>query len=137
MKTILLLISLLSTMIVAAQVNNTRDYYLTKSRNQKTMAWILAGSGVGLAVAGVIVGNNNNNKNDPNELDFGPNFDVGLWLLGGGIAAGLTSIPFFLSAEKNAHRAASIGFSNQKIVLPQGSALTIKMQPTVSLRIAL
>lgn len=137
MKTILLLIGLLSTIIVEAQVNDTRDYYLTKSRNQKTMGWILAGSGVGLAVAGVIVGNNDNDRNDPNELGFGQNFDVGLWLLGGGIAAGLTSIPFFLSAEKNARRAASIGFSNQKIMLPQGSAFTIKMQPTVSLRIAL
>jgi hypothetical protein len=137
MKTILLLIGLLSTIIVEAHVNDTRDYYLTISRNQKTMGWILAGSGVGLAVAGVIVGNNDNDRNDPNELSFGPNFDVGLWLLGGGIAAGLTSIPFFLSAEKNAHRAASIGFSNQKIMLPQGSAFTIKMQPTVSLRIAL
>lgn len=133
---IFLVVGLLSTMMAAAQINNTRDYYLTKSKNQKTIGWILAGSGAGLIVAGLIVGDQDNSSNDLS-LDFGPNFDVGLWLVGGGIAAGLASIPFFISSRKNARKAASIGLSNQKIVMPQGSAFTTKMQPTVSLKIPL
>lgn len=131
---IFLVVGLLSTMMAAAQINNTRDYYLTKSKNQKTIGWILAGS-----VAGLIVGDQDNSNNGSNNsgLDLGPNFDVGLWLVGGGIAAGLASIPFFISSRKNARKAGAIGLSNQKIVMPQGSAFTTKMQPTVSLKIPL
>lgn len=136
---IFLVVGLLSTMMAAAQINNTRDYYLTKSKNQKTIGWILAGSGAGLIVAGLIVGDQDNSNNGSNNsgLDLGPNFDVGLWLVGGGIAAGLASIPFFISCRKNARKAGAIGLSNQKIVMPQGSAFTTKMQPTVSLKIPL
>jgi hypothetical protein len=137
MKKLLLLFTLLSTMIVSAQEGKyTRDYYLTKSKNQKTMGWIMLAGGAGLVIAGIAVGNSDNN-NDPNELDFGPNFDAGLWLLGGGLAVGAGSIPFFISSSNNARKAASISIINQKILIPKGAALSARTQPAISIRIAL
>lgn len=124
-------------MIVSAQEGKyTRDYYLTKSKNQKTMGWIMLAGGAGLVIAGIAVGNSDNN-NDPNELDFGPNFDAGLWLLGGGLAVGAGSIPFFISSSNNARKAASISIINQKILIPKGAALSARTQPAISIRIAL
>lgn len=136
MKKFLSLLVLLSTMMVSAQEGKyTRDYYLTKSKNQKTMGWIAVACGTGLVITGIAVGNNDN-SNDPNELDFGPNFDAGLWLVGGGLVVGAASIPFFISSANNARKAATISIINQKILVPGSTGITAKRQPAISLRIS-
>ena len=136
MKKIVMLFALFSTLIGSAQETQfTKDYYLAKSKNQKTIGWILAAGGAGLIIAGIAVGESDDGNNDPNELDFGPNFDVGLWLVGGGIVSGLASIPFFISAGKNAQKAASISFGRQKILLPKGNLMVLEMQPAISVGI--
>ena len=115
MKAVFTLVSLLAVMALYAQAGKeTKEYYLNKSKSQKTIGYVLAGAGAALIVSGIIVGDGDNN-NDPNELDFGPDFDVGVWLLGGGIVSGIASIPFFVSSGKNARKAATIGVSHQKI----------------------
>ncbi|HET9744507.1 MAG TPA: hypothetical protein VFP97_02275 [Chitinophagaceae bacterium] len=137
MRTLLSILALFSVMTLLAQgKNETKEYYLTKSKNQKTVGYVLAGVGGALIVSGIIVGNGDNN-NDPNELDFGPNFDVGLWLVGGGIASGLASIPFFISSGNNARKAATIGINHQKIKLPQLNGQETVFQPAISLKIRL
>jgi hypothetical protein len=137
MKKLLLLFALLSTMIASAQEGKyTRDYYLTKSKNQKTMGWIMLAGGTGLVIAGIAVGNGDNN-NDPNELDFGPNFDAGLWLLGGGLVVGAGSIPFFISSANNARRAASISIINQRILMADGTRFVARIQPAILIRVVL
>lgn len=137
MKKLLLLFTLLSTMIASAQEGRyTRDYYLTKSKNQKTMGSIMLAGGTGLVIAGIAVGNSDNNT-DANELDFVPNFEAGLWLLGAGLAVGAGSIPFFISSSNNARKAASISIINQKIPIPQGAGLAARTQPAISIRIVL
>lgn len=124
-------------MIASAQEGKyTRDYYLTKSENQKTMGWIMLAGGTGLVIAGIAVGNGDNN-NDPNELDFGPNFDAGLWLLGGGLVVGAGSIPFFISSANNARRAASISIINQRILMADGTRFVARIQPAILIRVVL
>lgn len=136
MKKLLLLFAVLSTMIAVAQEGKyTRDYYLSKSKNQKTMGWVLVAGGTSLVIAGIAVGNDDNN--DPNELDFGPNFDVGLWLLGGELVVGAASIPFFVSSANNARKAALVSLINQKIIIPRSGQLILKTQPAIALRINL
>jgi hypothetical protein len=137
MKKLLLLFALLSTMIAVAQEGKyTRDYYLSKSKNQKTMGWVLLAGGTGLVIAGIAVGSSDDN-NDPNELDFGPNFDAGVWLLGGGLVVGAASIPFFVSSANNARKAAFVSLINQKIIIPRSGQLILRTQPAISLRINL
>lgn len=137
MKKLLLLFALLSTIVVSAQeVKYTRDYYLAKSKSQKTMGWIMLAGGTGLVIAGIAVGDSDTN-NDPNELGFGPDFEVGLWLLGGGLIVGAGSIPFFISSANNARKAATISIINQKILIPRDNRLLSRTQPAISIRIDL
>lgn len=137
MRTFLTMIALFSVMITSAQGTiQTKEYYQTRSKNQKTVGYVLAGTGAALIISGILVGNGDNNQ-DPNELDFGPNFDAGVWLLGGGLASGLASIPFFISADKNARKAAAITIAPQKINYPQLNTNNTIIQPAISVRIRL
>ena len=137
MRVLLTIFLLLSVMTLSAQgTKETKEYYLNKSKNQKTAGYILAGGGAALIISGIIVGNGDNN-NDPNELDFGPNFDAGLWLVGGGLVSALASIPLFISSGNNARKAASIVFGHQKIMIPQFYSQKRIIQPAISLKIHL
>ena len=137
MRTLLTILILFSVMTLSAQgTTETKEYYLTKSKNQKTAGYILAGGGAALIISGIIVGNGDNN-NDPNELDFGPNFDVGLWLVGGGLVSALASIPFFISSANHAKKAATIVFGHQKIMIPKYNTQVSVLQPAISLKIPL
>ena len=137
MRTFLIILGMISVLTLWGQEKaESKDYYLTKSKNQKTAGYILAGGGAALIISGLIVGNSDNNT-DPNELDFGPNFDVGLWLVGGGLASGAASIPFFISSGNNARKAATIGVSHQKIKMPQWNGQVTFLQPAISLKIPL
>jgi hypothetical protein len=137
MRTLLIMIALFSVLTVSAQgTTESKEFYLNKSKNQKTAGYILAGGGAALIISGIIVGNGDNN-NDPNELDFGPNFDVGLWLLGGGLVSALASIPFFISSGNNARKAATIVIGHQKIMIPKYNSQVSVLQPAISLKIPL
>ena len=111
----------------------TKDYYLQKSKNQKTVAWVLLGGGLGIAAAGGIVQLiHENQRNGGFNLDFTGAFIA----IGGGVIA-LSSIPFFISSSKNKNIAASIVISNQNIFLPQQNSFALKTQPTFTLKIGL
>lgn len=89
-----------------------KDYYLQKSKTQKTVGWILLGAGTTAIVAGIISGNK---KND-DLADVG----VGVVAVVSGIVVDLVSIPFFVSAAKNNKRAATaVAFQFQPINLPK------------------
>ena len=118
----------------------TRQDYLQKSKNQKTTGWILLGGGSAMALVGVILASNDNPK-ESNDLFgseiYGSNFETGAGLMVAGLAADLISIPFFISSANNARKAASIGFDNQRIFLPEYNNLVAKTQPAIILRIGL
>lgn len=114
----------------------TKDYYLTKSRHQKTTAWIMLGGGVALTGVGLAVSQSNTidyamgNSSNHNT--------AGSVLAVVGVASMLGSIPLFISAAHNKHRAAEVAFNMQKI--PLLSAVpnrTVLFQPAVTLKIPL
>ncbi len=117
---------------------NSKEYYQLKSKHQKTTAWIMLGGGGALFLAGGLVGahgfadlfsgdfNKANNK-----------VAVAGTLSIVGAASMLGSIPFFISSGKNARKAVSISFINERIIVPQQNAITSKMQPAISLKVEL
>ena len=112
----------------------SREYYLEKSKNQKAAGWILLGGGTALAAVGIILASNDN----PEPYDiYGSNFETGTILMATGLVADLVSIPFFIGSANNARRAASISFTNQKVVITAKSSFLIKTQPAVTLTITL
>ena len=139
MRKILLLLSVLCFAVASfSQVNpdktTSKDYYLQKSKNQKTVGWVLLAGGTGMIVAGILVADNNN---DPEDLGYGPNFEAGAGVATAGLAADLLSIPFFISSARNARKAATISFNNQKIMFPGQESFVVKTQPSISLKIKL
>ncbi|MBS1729820.1 MAG: hypothetical protein JSS67_03480 [Bacteroidetes bacterium] len=117
----------------------SKDYYLKKNKNQKTIGWILLGGGIGMiiiggvtykvqftgSIGGVPLQDNHYNNTLPNIL------------IGTGLGAMAGSIPFFISAHGNKKKAALVAISNQNIFLPQQNILVLKMQPTLTLKIPL
>jgi hypothetical protein len=109
----------------------SKDYYLQKSKNQKTTGWVLLAGGTTMAIVGTLIFS----KSD--FLSGDPDADIGGVLFVGGLVADLVSIPFFISSSKNARKAATITINNQKILSPQQNAFTFKPQPTITLKIGL
>lgn len=112
--------------------NLSKEDYLQKSKNQKTVGWVLLAGGTTMAVVGIIVGNDSN-MFDNNSSDF----ETGAGLLVVGLVADLVSIPFFISSSSNARKAATISFGVQKIYSPQNNVLITKTQPSITLKIGL
>jgi hypothetical protein len=133
-KTIFLLIISLFSVKSFCQVQNPtlfKDDYLQKSKNQQTAGFILLACGTTLAVVGAISFNHN--------YDYASNSaaDISGFLMLGGIVTDLVSIPFFISSAKNARKAATISFNNQKILFPLHNTFIAKTQLSITLRIGL
>ncbi|MFC0775041.1 hypothetical protein [Terrimonas alba] len=109
----------------------TKQDYLQKSKNQKTIGWVLLGGGTIMAVVGAIT------FNSTYDSDSYTATDAGGFLLLGGIVADLASIPFFIGSAKNARKAATISFNNQRILIPHFHSLVAKAQPSVTIKIGI
>lgn len=134
-KLIFLIVLSILTVNSFSQTQNfklSKTDYLQKSKNQKTVGWVLLAGGTTMAVVGIIVGNDSN-MFDNNNSDF----EIGAGLLVVGVISDLVSIPFFISSSSNARKAATISFSIQKIYLPQNNVLIPKTQPSITLKIGL
>ena len=133
MKTIRLLLALLlvSSVLVGQTKEFSKDYFLQKSKKQKTAAWILLGGGTALAAGGFAI--------------FDPSWDSGsdsttdiAGVIGTvGFLTGLASIPYFISAGKNKKTAMSITFDYKPIYLSGDNLVSTKAHPTLTLRIKL
>ncbi len=88
--------------------------YLKKSRNQKTAAWVMMGTGFAALVTGIIVEISNAQKNT-DELFFGDqntdNTGIDIAIAGGGLMIG--SIPLFVASSRNKNKA-SLTIKNEK-----------------------
>ena len=109
---------------------HTKEYYLQKSKRQKTAAWILLGGGTVLGAIGLIEAENNFamfGLGDSKKY----NFFVGMTIAG--IVADLVSIPLFISSSKNKKRAVELSVSNEKLDFTPNTtgndypALTLRM----------
>jgi hypothetical protein len=131
MKKIILSLILLSFVVksfgqTTLNLASSKDHYLKKSRTQKTIGWILLGTGAGIAAYGLITINNYTDNE----------FTGALIAIGGGVV-GASSIPFFISSARNKRKAATLSFSTKKNLLLQQHAFAYKMQPAIALKIAL
>ena len=128
MRKILILISCILTSNIVFGQDKAKEYFLERSKKQKTTAWILLSVGAAAIITGVIIDSN---------VEPGDQSYTGGFIEVGGAICTLTSIPFFISASKNKKRAATLTIKNERILSPMVNVLTIKKQASVSLNITL
>ncbi len=100
-------------------VKSGYDLLLKKARNQKTIAWVFLGGGIGLAITGAVIGTNVVDNVGSQSIDkLGASLQTGsVLLLAGGVCMA-SSIPFFISSGKN-RRKASVVLKNESTFLLQ------------------
>ncbi len=108
---------------------DSRDHFLKRAKNQRTIAWVLLGGGTALLFGGAIT--------SVNVYGFSDRLHFWDYVLITGLAADITSIPFFLSAHHNKKRAAEVAFTNQKILLPGKNNIGFLNQASVTIKIGL
>ena len=142
MKKITLLITLLSfaaSVFAQEALPHGQEYYLQKSKNQKTAAWVLLGVGTTMIVVGMVGGMSTFGSSDYpfiSEEDASAMDTYGI-IMFVGIAGDLASIPFFISAGKNKKRAAAVTISNQPLYLPHNGSIAVKYVPGITFKISL
>lgn len=114
-----------------------RNDYLKKSKKQKTAAWILAGSGMGLVVAAIVTTSVNDVANAIVGDDSGLNTGTTLFVIGGISALG--SIPFFIASAKNKKRgmAASAFLKMENVSAVRGYSMIHIPFPTIAIKLSL
>jgi len=108
----------------------TKEYYWEKSKNQRTVAWVMLGGGIALSIVG-IVGASATLFEDNNAADT---YSVVAAI---GVGLSLGSIPLFIASGRNARKAATLSFKAQPIFVPQQNYSVRKSQPAISLQIPL
>ena len=110
-----------------------KDFYLQKSKDKKTVAWVLLGAGTAAIIGGSIgfsqtfcIFCNDNSSSDA----FG-------FLVLGGVVADLASIPFFISASHYKKIAADITIGNQNNYSLKQNYLVLNRIPVLIVRIHL
>ncbi|MFV5702655.1 hypothetical protein ACM55F_12360 [Flavobacterium sp. XS2P12] len=132
-KTITFLILLLFTVNAFSQTipdnEFSKEYYLKKSKNQKTTGWILLSGGTIMTVVGVI------GFSDSWYSSSNATTDAYGFIMLGGVVSGLGSIPFFIMSGNNARKAATISLINQPVFSPMQGSLVLNSQPALSVKI--
>lgn len=128
--TILFILFSVSTGIFSQQTDPapslTKQDYLKKSKNQKTAAWILLGTGSLSAIVGTI-------KVNP---DYGGSSNGSFFLVGGLVLIGV-SVPLFIASGRNRRKAASLSFSNQFVPQMDNGDLVNRPVRALHLKISL
>lgn len=126
-----LLLSLFAISVSAQQTTSspglTKSDYLKKSKNQRTIAFVLAGGGSIAWLAGL------NKYMD--QRDYKDGGGEAAMIIGG--TAALASIPLFIISSKNKKKAMSISFKNQMIPQLQNSSFVYRPIASINLKIAL
>jgi hypothetical protein len=143
MKKIILYMLLLAFPVAAfcqSTPNNlqaVKTDYLQKSKNQKTAAWVLLGSGSVLMTTGVVLA-------APKELEniLGAqenDYTVENILLITGIAATIGSIPLFIASKKNKKKAMNMTTSikMEKATIIERQSFVQSSYPAIALKINL
>ena len=129
--------AILIAIVVSQAINSfgqdsihTKQYYLHKSKNQKTTGIVLLAGGAALTTIGTII-----LFQDISD-DYGGDSELESIMTAVGSTAMLVSIPFFISSGTNARRAAFVVGTQ---TLPQSMPYTIavRRQPSIGVRINL
>src|SRR6266542_6050011 len=100
--------------------------YLKKSKNQKTIAWVLLGGGTTMLVTGLIIARNA--PANPNE-----DFNNGASLSVIGVLVDLASIPFFIAGARNKGKALSVSLKKDLVPKMKQGMLVHTPVPTLTL----
>lgn len=113
----------------------TKSDYLQKSKSQKTIAWILAGTGVTSVIISIATldGTEIFSSIEGNDKPLN-RFGV---LFFGGCIVSLSSIPFFISSGKNKKKAMSMSFKMEQVPQLQITSLVNKPIPSLSVSLSL
>lgn len=106
----------------------TTDWYLQKSKNQKTTAWVLLISGTAMAIGGAVTFDKNYDESSNSSTDIS-----GIIMLAG-VVADLVSIYFFVRAGQNKRKAASLSFNMQNYLPYHENNFTLTPAPSIALR---
>ncbi len=112
-----------------------KNDYLKKSKSQKTIAWILAGSGVGMAAIAIA----SYNYGDVANVIEGDNSSIntkGAFFVIGGVAA-ISSIPFFIASGRNKRKGMSLSFKNETAPQIQKNSFVYRAIPSLTLKMGL
>lgn len=116
-----------------------KNNYLKKSKTQKTIGWVMLGSGVTMATVGALIFNNHTNGDPLEGFDYilSKKSQGAAILVVAGIGTALGSIPFFISSAKNKRRGAAVSLGTSNTLLLQQNVFAFKKQPAIILRIRL
>jgi hypothetical protein len=107
----------------------TADWYLQKSKNQKTTAWILLVSGTAMAIGGGIAFDKTYDDSSYTATDIS-----GIIMVAG-VGADLASIYFFVKAGQNKRKAASLAINMQNYLPNHENSVILYPVPSMTLRI--
>jgi predicted membrane channel-forming protein YqfA (hemolysin III family) len=105
--------------------------YLQKSKNQKTVFFVLAGTGSALMIGGLIYAGSHNNPEKENY-----NYNGGFIFLGGLVFLG-SSIPFLIGSVKNKKKAISLSFKNERSLQLNKNNFVCTPVPSLTLKVRL
>jgi hypothetical protein len=131
MQISLLIIGFCLNAITAMSQEPTREQYLQESREQRRTAWIFLGGGLVASVVGLSL------INVAGTTDGDVNNTPGAALFLSGIAATGISIPLFIRASKNKHRAMSVSIAKQQPLYLVAHGFVKKPQLLVSVQVPL
>jgi cytochrome bd-type quinol oxidase subunit 2 len=126
MKKAICLLVMISTISSGFCQLKTKEYYLKKSKRQKTTGWILLGVGTVAVIAGATA-----EKSKPSDGSFS-NLGIGL----GGLLVGVIGISALIGSETSKSKAAAMAIGTQTITAP-GAGFNVRMQPAVGLKVGL
>lgn len=129
---IFLMLLLFTVKVFGQEIPSTefsKEYYLEKSKKQKTTGWVMLAGGAVVTIVGLI-----GFSSTYDDTSYSTTDAYGFMTVGGPLIC-LGSIPFFISSGSNAKKAATLSFSNQPILLPQQGSLVQNSQPSLSLKI--
>lgn len=107
-KLILICLGLAFAFQVAAQQQpNTKEYYLEKSKRNKTTGFILAGAALAMIATGILT------MNDKSIMTENSSFSSGAVIMGIGVGASLARIPLFISANNNVKKSAVLSLDRK------------------------
>lgn len=133
--TVIITVNMLTSLFCFSQ-SSQKSNYIQKSKNQKTAAWVLLGTGAAIDIVGVIVYPKNLGilGNTQSELSRERTASI---LLIAGSATMLSSIPFFISGHINKKKALQVAVNTQQLQqLKKGNLYTFNY-PALTLRLKL
>ena len=107
--------------------------YLKKSKSQKTIAWVMAGAGFTLTGIGSIILLSDLGNIFKPDNSFHDRGNIGSVVALTGMVSMVGSIPLFINASHNKHKAILITFNNDFVPQAQGNLVIKKPVEEISL----